>query len=433
MSEDKLVPIKARIKNFQSIADLEIEVRGFTCITGPTNIGKSAIVRALAYSALNKPVGGLVRSGSKFCSVEVSSSAGWSYLWEKGDRGVNRYTIDGKVYDKTGQSQLPELAQLGFTSVEVGKSELHPWWATQFSPVFLLDETGSSVTDFISKVSRLAVLQDAIVLSSRGKKSSAESAKDCAERSAKDKEKLSRVAAVDSLVRLRDDLVEQAKSIREYEAAISSLERTSARVSSLEARISAISGVGTVKVPKAPAAEPLQELLTIHGLWVRLEGAAKRVIALKGVSRAAVPGLPEAELAEYRAAAKYARLPSVAASVSRLAAAESVSVPKAPYPIDQVTKLRQAASRAARLGSLRRSVEALSVPVAVPAAPDGMEEVRAAVLLRQRRQLLESELTGLAAEHAGTSEAIRQADARLAAFPKCVSCGRVGTAGHAHA
>jgi len=54
MGEEKseLYPVKIRIKNFQSIEDLEIEVRGFTAITGKTNIGKSAIMRAISSAML---------------------------------------------------------------------------------------------------------------------------------------------------------------------------------------------------------------------------------------------------------------------------------------------------------------------------------------------------------------------------------------------
>lgn len=48
MTTDKIKPVKVSIKNFQSVSDIEFEIHGFTCITGPTNIGKSAIIRAIS-------------------------------------------------------------------------------------------------------------------------------------------------------------------------------------------------------------------------------------------------------------------------------------------------------------------------------------------------------------------------------------------------
>ena len=36
-----------KVKNLQSIGDTEVEVDGFTVITGPNNSGKSALVRAV--------------------------------------------------------------------------------------------------------------------------------------------------------------------------------------------------------------------------------------------------------------------------------------------------------------------------------------------------------------------------------------------------
>jgi AAA15 family ATPase/GTPase len=38
----------ARIENFQSHADTQVEIEGFTVILGPSNHGKSALVRAVA-------------------------------------------------------------------------------------------------------------------------------------------------------------------------------------------------------------------------------------------------------------------------------------------------------------------------------------------------------------------------------------------------
>ena len=84
-------PVQIRIRDFQSIDSIDLEVSGFTCVTGPTNIGKSAIVRAVSSAILNKSVVGSVRKGKKFCTVEVDG-----LKWEKGER-VGRYWVPGET------------------------------------------------------------------------------------------------------------------------------------------------------------------------------------------------------------------------------------------------------------------------------------------------------------------------------------------------
>ncbi len=39
--------VKVRVKNFQSIREAEVEVKGLTVITGPNNSGKTAFMRAV--------------------------------------------------------------------------------------------------------------------------------------------------------------------------------------------------------------------------------------------------------------------------------------------------------------------------------------------------------------------------------------------------
>lgn len=439
MSESKLVPIKVRVKNFQSIEDLEIEVRGFTCVTGPTNIGKSALVRAVAYSALNKPVGGQVRHGAKFCTVEVSSEAGWSYRWEKGDRGVNRYTITDpaqglaeKVFDKTGQAQLPEVERLGFGSVEVGSSELHPWWANQYKPVFLLGETGSAVTDFVSKVSRLAVLQDAITESSRGKKRENDSAKDCQAQAEQVKERLARVAPIDALARLKDELVEQAKSIREYGATVAALRSFKAKLEDAAGKIARLSPVSAAKVPAAPPADAVAALSELHRYWKSLESRAQRVIRLREVQKVSVPAPPEKEARDLSDLVRFSRLPALAASVKALAGAAGVSVPAAP-PAGEMGELRSMRSYASRLGALAASVKALSGQVRVPDAPAGFDELASVRAFHDRLSREAAAVRELQGQLKKAEEAAKAAEAAVAAIPKCGTCGRPSAASHGHA
>ena len=127
----ELVPVKVRIRNYQSLEDVEFEVAGFTCISGPTNIGKSAIVRAISGALLNAPAIKAVRKGKKFCTVELDGGD-WSLKWEK-SKTVSRVWIPAdaeKPLTAVGRGQLDEVAAFGFQSIDVGRDKVQPWFAS---------------------------------------------------------------------------------------------------------------------------------------------------------------------------------------------------------------------------------------------------------------------------------------------------------------
>ena len=62
--------MKLIVENFQSLKKAEIEIPiGFTSITGPSDIGKSAIVRAFQAAVFGWPSYWFVRNGSPYCHV----------------------------------------------------------------------------------------------------------------------------------------------------------------------------------------------------------------------------------------------------------------------------------------------------------------------------------------------------------------------------
>ena len=63
--------MKVTVENFQSIKRAEIDVDGFTVITGPNNSGKTALMRAIRGAFQNAPGSAFIRHGEKECRVEV--------------------------------------------------------------------------------------------------------------------------------------------------------------------------------------------------------------------------------------------------------------------------------------------------------------------------------------------------------------------------
>jgi energy-coupling factor transporter ATP-binding protein EcfA2 len=146
--------LKIHIKNFQSLRDVSLDVRGFTVITGKSNIGKSAIVRAVQGALTNTKGNYFIRNGEKSCEVALSNEK-VSILWNKGEG--NNYTIAGKDYRNVGFQLPPDIAALGFKGVA---ENIFPQIADQFKPLFLIDETGSTCADVLFDVSRINVLNE---------------------------------------------------------------------------------------------------------------------------------------------------------------------------------------------------------------------------------------------------------------------------------
>jgi len=110
--------INFRIKNFQSIKDCEFSVDGFTAISAPNNLGKSATVRAIGHVFFPTAGSAFVRKGAMYAEVIANwkdgSGVDRTIIRRKGDK-INQYTIDGKPFDKVGRDQIKELVAFWIT------------------------------------------------------------------------------------------------------------------------------------------------------------------------------------------------------------------------------------------------------------------------------------------------------------------------------
>jgi hypothetical protein len=84
-----------RIQNFQCHNRLPIELDNVTSIVGPTDSGKSAVIRSLRWLATNTPQGEqFVQEGTKGCTVVVRVDD--HEIRRKKGSGLNEYILDGK-------------------------------------------------------------------------------------------------------------------------------------------------------------------------------------------------------------------------------------------------------------------------------------------------------------------------------------------------
>lgn len=426
-------PIQVEIINFQSIEKLSFEIKGFTCITGKTNIGKSAITRALSDAFLNTPVTSLVRKGAKFTSVQATSED-WDFRWEKGG-GVSRYFIPSdsdKPLDKIGQGQIEPIANLGFRSVKLGAKNIFPWYADQFNPLFLINETGGTVTDFISEVSQLQTLQNAIVISGKQKRKAVEKAKLRAEDTAALKEKVQKVEGIQDLARVVTELEEQAKSIEDYERRLALGEKTLNKIETSKSFFMAVDGVSKVKVPSDPIEGMPGKLRRMISFNNELIARAQKVIAVKAIASVKIPDFDEDSFKKLVAAKRFLSIGPLQASLNAVSGISKVKVPDSGSLADDIKKLSRMNELQTKLETSAQKIRAANVKVEVPSDPgEDIRKLSRMIKFQARIEKLRKEDEDLALQESEIQSQIEEVTASISLVPSCKTCGRVATHDHA--
>lgn len=177
--------IELEVSNFQAIRHATMAVDGFAAIVGRSNIGKSAIVRAAQHALTGAQGTDFVRHGQEcdrkvrqtkkckcFAKVVIRTAA-MNLTWEKGDN-VSRYTVErpgvaAEVFEGLERG-TPEFLKAGYQPVNVGGKKELIQVPDQFSPIFLLDQTGPVVADVISDVAKLDSLNQAMGSANKDRK-----------------------------------------------------------------------------------------------------------------------------------------------------------------------------------------------------------------------------------------------------------------------
>lgn len=194
------------IENFQAITKTRFEIDGFTALVGRSNIGKSAVVRALKCALTGAEGTDFVRhdpetcarilKGNKKCkcfsSVKIHFDESNLLLWEKGD-AKNQYTTwengVSQEYSRVGKNpDMPPILK-GFEPIQLGSNPKELVQVSdQFTPIFLLNVTGTVVADLLSDVAKLDDINKAMKAVTRDRKK-ASSTRDVREKDIADIEK----------------------------------------------------------------------------------------------------------------------------------------------------------------------------------------------------------------------------------------------------
>lgn len=126
-------------KNFQSWAEFDLEIEGLTILTGPSDVGKSALFRALKGALRNELPAEFVRNGQDAPMEVTVEVAGHKVTATRKRKGSTSYVIDGDDYAKLAKAVPEDLAKLNFGEVQIGDYDIDPIFGRQNSAQFLID------------------------------------------------------------------------------------------------------------------------------------------------------------------------------------------------------------------------------------------------------------------------------------------------------
>jgi hypothetical protein len=253
-----LIVIRVEVKNFQSIVHETIDIDGFSAVAGRSNIGKSALVRAIKAALTGAPADSYVRhskdcprtvKGAKsckcYCSVRITAPD-LDLLWEKGDT-VNHYVYNGVDHTAAGTG-TPEFLGDPFAMVTMGKDKVLLQVSDQFDPIFILDKSGTVVADTLSDVAKLDQINVAMRMSERDRKEAAST------RKVRDKDREQLQTAL-VLYEGLDEYLSQVEAVERMNGEIERLEDQATRLAQLEATLQA-------------SAERMRELTPVESVLV---------------------------------------------------------------------------------------------------------------------------------------------------------------------
>jgi DNA repair exonuclease SbcCD ATPase subunit len=159
---------KLFIENFQSLESAVIELDGFITIQGPSNRGKSSVIRALGVLLYNEWDATYLRENTKECKISLEISEGEISKLEiiKPKNTYNVYFRDGKVkeYPKIDRD-IPEDVRkefgLNLVKTERGdKFNLNIQY--QLDSMFLVSDREPVITSFLNKIFKIEQYEKAL-------------------------------------------------------------------------------------------------------------------------------------------------------------------------------------------------------------------------------------------------------------------------------
>jgi len=250
--------MKVTVENFQSIKRAEVDVAGFTVITGTNNSGKTALMRAVRGAFQNTPGTAFVRHGEDNCRVEIDLGD-TTFSWEKGKKKPT-YEIDGKVLHP-GKEVPQEVAASGVRPIKAGGREIWPQMAPQFTgQVFLVDQPGSVLAEAVADVERVGKLNRALKAAESDKRSASSEVKVRRKDLGNYQDELQGFDGLDEVQAKVEALEAAASKASKIEQAVTGLAKLSNRLAEARTVVGELAGADALEVPDR---DVIQEVVAV--------------------------------------------------------------------------------------------------------------------------------------------------------------------------
>lgn len=214
-----------KVRNFQSLHKIDLELAPFTTIVGASSSGKSAFIRACQLLTQNRRGTAFITHGEQTAQVIAKTQNGTvSIKRSKTSTGPNEYTIipengEPQTWTKLHGETPEEVTK--FLNIPPHKLNV----ASQFDPPYLLSESAPEAARILGSLTNVHVIMEASRESNKRKlAASAEARKDKAEL-AKIKERLPEFAALKAEEKSIDEAEELVYRVRDMDDRIAALSK----------------------------------------------------------------------------------------------------------------------------------------------------------------------------------------------------------------
>ncbi len=147
--------ISVVVRDYQVIKKLDLDIEGIVFVTGPSNNGKSSLVKAIESCLYNRAGESFIRDTEAQTLVGITfrqqNTPTLQIAWKKPRGSGASYVVNGVKYEKAGRTPLPELMQHGFTEMEASKRTFRlPFWHQM--EAFLVAEPNTVVFEVLSRL-----------------------------------------------------------------------------------------------------------------------------------------------------------------------------------------------------------------------------------------------------------------------------------------
>ena len=161
---------QVQVDNFQSLGSVKLELGNFTVVEGASDVGKSALIRAIGSLLSNRRGQDFIRHGQKTCIVQLGFDDG-VVLWRKDGSTASYITLyndQKETYTKLGTGVPDEVnAILRTGEIAIGDEKVNLNLHTQFDQPFLVTANPITRARLLGHISGINVLQSAVTYASR--------------------------------------------------------------------------------------------------------------------------------------------------------------------------------------------------------------------------------------------------------------------------